>query len=751
MFSSLVLGTAPHRCAFLGPHCILVLVSRVATPPSPPQRSFNHRLADKTKYRTIIHNEIGPILSSIQATHSDPASIDKAIMTLQNFLKSAFDRASPKSKKTSLSPHWWTNDLDHLHRKYKSAQHKFRTSPSNSTKHAFLSARKILRAAIKKAKRAYFHNLLQSTDNHWKVYKLLSRRRAANFPVTLSDQLGNPIILDPSANAQQTLDNFFPYDYPFLDSPAHSNVRKQVADFLNSTFDHSSIKPISEQEIIHAFSEAKDFGSPGIDGIFPAQIKWILDIIAKPLSTIFNLCLFNSYFPSLWKIAKVITIPKTSASPVLTSHKAQRPISLLPILGKCLEKIILERLLFISPNWFNPCQRGFIKKSGTEAALTFLSDFLYHHSSAAHSAVAVLQLDIESAFDKAWHPAILLNLIHKQIPPIYILIIASYLRERSVILEYGGGFACKTLNLSTPQGAVLSPFLWNTFLDTLLDTLSLKHPEATLIAWADDVLVLLPFSTIKDDPLFDNILDICTIINEWSQANKATISAKKSHLVCFYRDKNPPNISLTSPLGYFEMELSLTFLGIEFDSQLLFASQLTSTAKNIKSLLFSLKYAARTALKIPSGAFITMFIGAVIPKVLYGITCWSHALNSTPNFTVISQALRLAATIATRTSVTTPSSILFPLAGLPPPKLLLDKEIALRSLTIFSQLSQSASYQLLTSSTPPATKIRNSLLQHNILLADVLGIHSNQLPAPTIPPLIANTSKYSCTSTTSSQ
>ena len=134
--------------------------------------------------------------------------------------------------------------------------------------------------------------------------------------------------------------------------------------------------------------------------------------------------------------------------------------------------------------------------------------------------------------------------------------------------------------------------------------------------------------------------------------------------------KNQPNISLTSPLGYFEMELSLTFLGIEFDSQLLFASQLTSTAKNIKSLLFSLKYAARTALKIPSGAFITMFIGAVIPKVLYGITCWSHALNSTPNFTVISQALRLAATIATCTSVTTPSSILFPLAGLPPPKLL---------------------------------------------------------------------------------
>ena len=146
-----------------------------------------------------------------------------------------------------------------------------------------------------------------------------------------------------------------------------------------------------------------------------------------------------------------------------------------------------------------------------------------------------------------------------------------------------------------------------------------------------------------------------------------------------------------------------------------------------------------------------MFIGAVIPKVLYGITCWSHALNSTPNFTVISQALRLAATIATRTSVTTPSSILFPLAGLPPPKLLFDKEIALRSLTIFSQLSQSALYQLLTSSTPPATKIRNSLLQHNILLADVLGIHSTNFQLPLSPPLIANTSKYSCTLTTSSQ
>ena len=54
------------------------------------------------------------------------------------------------------------------------------------------------------------------------------------------------------------------------------------------------------------------------------------------------------------------------------------------------------------------------------------------------------------------------------------------------------------------------------------------------------------------------------------------------HLVCFYQGKNPPNISLTSPLGHLEMEISLTFLGIEFVSQLLFTNQLTPTVKNIK-------------------------------------------------------------------------------------------------------------------------------------------------------------------------
>ena len=109
-------------------------------------------------------------------------------------------------------------------------------------------------------------------------------------------------------------------------------------------------------------------------------------------------------------------------------------------------------------------------------------------------------------------PAILANTIDKEVPPIYILLIASYLHDRIATLEYGGGFACKIVNLCTTQGAVLTPFLWNTFLDTLLDSISLIHPEASTYAWADDVLILLPFQTKKDDPLFGKLLSICDII-----------------------------------------------------------------------------------------------------------------------------------------------------------------------------------------------------------------------------------------------
>ena len=61
-----------------------------------------------------------------------------------------------------------------------------------------------------------------------------------------------------------------------------------------------------------------------------------------------------------------LTIPKASANINGSSHNLQCPITLLPVLGKGFEKILLDRFNNMDIQWHNKAQRGFIKGSSTE-------------------------------------------------------------------------------------------------------------------------------------------------------------------------------------------------------------------------------------------------------------------------------------------------------------------------------------------------------------------------------------------------
>lgn len=63
------------------------------------------------------------------------------------------------------------------------------------------------------------------------------------------------------------------------------------------------------------------------------------------LSHIYNVALRLSYFPTTWKSSVIVTVLKPGKSPENPSYK---PISLLPVLGKILEKIILNRIATIA-------------------------------------------------------------------------------------------------------------------------------------------------------------------------------------------------------------------------------------------------------------------------------------------------------------------------------------------------------------------------------------------------------------------
>jgi hypothetical protein len=87
----------------------------------------------------------------------------------------------------------------------------------------------------------------------------------------------------------------------------------------------------------------------------------------KYLAQLFIAVLLKGYFPAKWKVAQIILILKPGEPPnELTSY---RPISLLPIVSKVFEKLLLKRPLRMVENnrLILSQQFGFRKRHSTIA------------------------------------------------------------------------------------------------------------------------------------------------------------------------------------------------------------------------------------------------------------------------------------------------------------------------------------------------------------------------------------------------
>ena len=220
------------------------------------------------------------------------------------------------------------------------------------------------------------------------------------------------------------------------------------------------------------------------------MIAWNIDALAKPLSHIYNACFLQSYFPAVWKMGLMSTILKPGKEAL--DFKSRRPLTLLPVIGKGLERVLLNRLMAFKQDWFQDSQYGFQRGSRSEIPQIRLTNYLEENASGPN-AVASVQLDFTSAFDRTWHTAILRNLYLKGCPLIYLKLINSFLTCRVTTLHFANGSSSKVLTMSTPQGAVLSPFLWNIFVDPLLRELD-RLGFVYTVAWADDITINIKFN-----------------------------------------------------------------------------------------------------------------------------------------------------------------------------------------------------------------------------------------------------------------
>ena len=143
-------------------------------------------------------------------------------------------------------------------------------------------------------------------------------------------------------------------------------------DYLGSSYPHCMyVNPTCVSEIKNILSGMQSKNSCGLDEIPMSILKLSPDNILLILCHIFNLSLGQGKFINEFKKAKIIPVHKKGSKSDVNNY---RPISLLPVMSKILERIFYKRLCsFLSQvDFFHQYQFGFRKKHSTSNALTVM-------------------------------------------------------------------------------------------------------------------------------------------------------------------------------------------------------------------------------------------------------------------------------------------------------------------------------------------------------------------------------------------
>jgi hypothetical protein len=146
----------------------------------------------------------------------------------------------------------------------------------------------------------------------------------------------------------------------------------------------------------------------GYDEMPELIIKNCGQYLIKPLVHICNMSFQSGTFPDMLKLSKIIPIPKSGDVRDMSNF---RPISVLPVFSKMLEKIMCKRLnLFIGKNdILSNVQFGFRQGKSTEFSChTFLNN-IQEAMENKHQVVGLF-LDLTKAHDVLLHKILLAKL-----------------------------------------------------------------------------------------------------------------------------------------------------------------------------------------------------------------------------------------------------------------------------------------------------------------------------------------------------
>ena len=353
--------------------------------------------------------------------------------------------------------------------------------------------------------------------------------------------------------------------------------------------------------------------SAGCDGITAEHLNYGLsDALCNVLADIYSTLLSYSIVPEVLQTGIIIPILKKSSLDANVSTN-YRPVTLSSVHSKLVE------MLLIPETDIHSTQFGFRDKRGTSFVTSFVNDIAAYFNERG-SPVYISSLDAEKCFDSIWHDGLLYKLWGILAPNKWYYLYKWY-KSSYAVVSWNGMFSTSfKITKGMKQGSVLSPTLFNIFVNDLLISLD-KAPEGVRVfnnkynacAYADDITVFS--STVTG---LQELVNICvSYADKW----RFNFGVRKTQFTTLGKNilKDEPVIYIKNCKVQHKNDIEL--LGVSMDSSCDYSNHVNNRISSCRRGIYGLAPSGMSypGLCTEAKTYIWKSVGA--PLLFYSMDC----------------------------------------------------------------------------------------------------------------------------------
>lgn len=611
---------------------------RAAVVPDTMPVRWNTRGADWRAFRLAVCDATADFDVSEMEAEQLQLALDEAVgVACQEY----FRRESVIRAKLQL---WWCPELSRMRRQLRRARLRYQLARKRSFVGPALTEEVVASRREYRAEERVFKKRMQelklddwrrfvedsSNANPWGVVYRMCRQKASTTIGSL--RVCGGVTMTWEEAAAVLLRRFLPQD----------EMRPAI---VGAYVPEQFPEVITMEEVEAALVRFRAKRAPGLDGKRADIVRNVFAAVPDVMLALFNKCFSEGCFPKAWKEGNLVTFLKSPDKDPQDSG-SYRPITLLPVIGKVLERIMVNRLAQVYQG-SSPTQFGFRTGRSTVHAWLKAKELV---SECAEKYVMGVFVDFRGAFDHLRWSIILEKLERVGCPEIAVW--RSYFAGRKSCLSGRRSTLWRDAERGCPQGSICGPIMWNMIMDDLLDVytaIGVRH-----VAYADDLLLIVPANSRL--ALEQKSVEAMQHAMEWGARVGVEVAFNKTEAMLLkgkFDHERQPNISVAGQR--IAVKNSVKYLGIHVVEGMRFHKHIKEVHEKLMGVIAPLRRVLRRNWGLQRKATLAWINGLMKPVVMYGSPVWYEACQSVVGRKLIlkTQNAVLMATLRTCRTVST--------------------------------------------------------------------------------------------------